>query len=298
MRSLVTSKTPYRTRSFLHDGSHLVYDDYGEGDRLVVYTHGLLLNSDLNRGIADALAARGHRVVLLDLLGHGRSDRPTHASAYRIDSYAHQVFGLLDELGVPTAVLGGLSLGANVSLFAATMQPERVDGLILEMPVMEWAVPSAAMAFVPLLLAAHYGRPVLRLITGAVSHLPRSGWGPLDSFIGAGSTDPEVMAAILHGVLVGPVVPTREARSEIEAPTLVLAHLNDLIHPFDDAVNLVGELPHARLERARSPLELRLFPARLTACIASWLDEECPGPAPVGKPRPRRSRPGAGVTPR
>src|SRR5512144_2484370 len=126
----------FRTSSFTVGGHRLVYDEYGEGDRVVVYTHGLLIDSELNRGIARALAARGNRVVLLDLLGHGRSDKPAHASEYRIDSYATQVFALLDELGADTAVLGGLSLGANVSLFAASQHPERVRALVLEMPVL------------------------------------------------------------------------------------------------------------------------------------------------------------------
>lgn len=66
----------YRTSSFEHEGHRLVYDEYGSGDSVVVYLHGLLLDSNLNRGIADALADRGNRVVLLDLLGHGRSDSP------------------------------------------------------------------------------------------------------------------------------------------------------------------------------------------------------------------------------
>ena len=136
----------YRTERFVHQGHELVFDTYGEGERLLVYMHGLLLDAELNRGIAGALAEQGNRVVLLDLLGHGRSDKPTHASAYRIDSYANQVFALLDELGADQAVLGGLSLGANVSLFAASRHPERVRALVLEMPVLEWAVPAAAMA--------------------------------------------------------------------------------------------------------------------------------------------------------
>jgi len=62
-------------------------------------------------------------------------------------------------------VLGGLSLGADVSLFAATQHPERVRALVLEMPMIEWAVPAAAIIFTPLLLAAHYGGAVLRLAT-------------------------------------------------------------------------------------------------------------------------------------
>jgi pimeloyl-ACP methyl ester carboxylesterase len=263
----------YRTSTFAHDSHELVYDVYGKGDHLLLYMHGLLLDADLNRGIAEALAAHGNRVVLLDLLGHGRSDRPTHAAEYRIDTYAEQVFALLDHLGADDAVLGGLSLGANVSLFAATQQPERVRGLVLEMPVLEWAVPSAALMFVPLLLAAHYGRRVVGLSSRLLARLPRTPFGPLNSLLQAGSLPPELLSSILHGVLVGPVAPTLDQREAIEAPTLVLAHRFDLIHPFDDAVNLAAQVRDGRLVRARSPLELRLQPERLTTEIVSFLDE-------------------------
>jgi pimeloyl-ACP methyl ester carboxylesterase len=262
----------YRTGTFEHEGNRLVYDEYGTGDRVIVYMHGLLLDSELNRGVAEAIAQRGHRVLLLDLLGHGRSDQPTHASAYRIDSYATQVFGLLDALGIPDAVLGGLSLGANVSLFAAARRPERVRGLVLEMPVLEWAVPTAALTFVPILLAAHYGRPVLRRTSRVLRRVPRTRFGALNSAIHAAALPPEVTAAILHGILVGPVAPTVEERGDIEAPALVLAHRNDFLHPFDDAANLVEQMRDARLLRARSPLELRVRPERLTGEIVAFLD--------------------------
>ena len=140
---------PYTTSSFTHDGHQLIYDTYGRGDRLVIYLHGLLVDSDLNRGLALALAEQGSKVVLLDLLGHGRSAKPVHASEYRIDKYSDQVFALMDHLNARQAVLGGMSLGANVSLFAASREPDRVRGLLLEMPVLERAVPTAAMLFAP-----------------------------------------------------------------------------------------------------------------------------------------------------
>jgi pimeloyl-ACP methyl ester carboxylesterase len=273
----------YRTASFEHRGRRLVYDCYGDEGPLLVYLHGLLLDADLNRGIAEAVAARGHRVVLVDLLGHGRSDHPAHAAEYRIDTYADQVFGLLDHLGEPSAVLGGMSLGANVSLFAASRRPDRVRGLVLEMPVLEWATPSAALLFTPMLLLAHYGRPVLRWVGNRLAHLPSTGFPPLDSVLRAGASDPDALAAVLHGILVGPVAPTLDERQAIEAPTLVLAHRNDLIHPFDDAHNLAVQLPNARLERARSPLELRLRPGRLTDVIGEFLEE-----LPTSAPEPRR----------
>ena len=262
----------HRTDEFTYKGQRLVYDTYGEGERLVVYLHGLLVDSDLNRGIAEALAARGNRVVLLDLLGHGRSGQPEHATAYRIDAYADQVVALLDELGEERAVLGGMSLGANVSLFTAAQYPERVRGLVLEMPVLEWAVPSAAMLFVPLLLAVHYVRPVVTRIGSALRGVPPTRWSSVDSLVHAATMPPDVMAAILHGVLVGPVAPTLEERQSIEVPALVLGHRRDLIHPFDDAANLAEQLPNATMVTASSPFELRRRPERLVGIIADFLE--------------------------
>jgi pimeloyl-ACP methyl ester carboxylesterase len=260
-------------RSFVHDRHRLVYDVYGEGDDVVVYTHGLLLDSEINRGIARALAAEGNRVVLLDLLGHGRSDKPTHAAEYRIDSYADQVVGLMNHLGLEQAVLGGISLGANVSLLTATRHPDRVRALVLEMPVLERAVPVSALLFASLILLTHYGRPGLAVISGLLARAPRTPFGPLNSGLNAASLPPDAMAAILHGVLVGPVAPTQEQRRAVTAPTLVLAHRNDLIHPFDDAAGLVAQLPRGVLVRARFPLELRLRPQRLTDEIAAFLGD-------------------------
>jgi pimeloyl-ACP methyl ester carboxylesterase len=261
------------TRSFRFEGRELAYEVHGTGDRLLVYLHGLLLDAELNRGIAEALARRGNKVVLLDLLGHGRSDKPEHASAHRIDLYARQVFGLLDELGAEQAVLGGVSLGANVSLQAAVVAPERVRGLVLEMPALEWAVPAAAVLFVPLVLALHYAKPVATILTRLVRSLPRTPFSPLNSMLNAASLSPEQMAAVLHGILVGPTAPAVEARRTITVPTLVLGHRNDLIHPLNDATNLVRELPNGHLVRARSPLELRLWPERLTGEMADFLAE-------------------------
>jgi len=269
--------------SFVHDGHKLVYDSFGSRGQLVIYMHGLLLDSELNRGIAQALAEQGNRVILLDLLGHGRSDKPTHATEYRIDSYADQAIALLDHLGEQQAVLGGISLGANVSLFAAARYPERVRGLLLEMPVLERAVPASAIVFVPMILAAYYGRPVLRVTSSIVSRLPRTRFGPLNSVLNTASLNPRTMAAVLHGVLVGPVAPTRAQRRSITAPALVLGHRNDFIHPFNDALGLVAQLQHAELVQAHSLLELRLRPERLTGEIVGFLAELQDAP-------PRRKR--------
>ncbi|HUB21836.1 MAG TPA: alpha/beta fold hydrolase [Streptosporangiaceae bacterium] len=250
----------------------LSYEVYGSGDRVLVWLHGLLLDANLSRSLARRLAAKGNRVVLLDLLGHGRSEKPRHAGAHRMDLYAEQVLCLLDELGVDQVVLGGVSLGTNVSLLATVQAPERVRGLVLEMPVLEWAAPAAALVFAPLLLEVHYARAPLRLLSWVASRLPPLGLGPLDSFISAVASDPDEIAAVLHGVLLGPIAPTIDQRRDITAPALVLGHGIDVIHSFSDAKRLARQLPRARLIRTRTFAELWVRPARLTAEISEFLD--------------------------
>jgi len=269
------------TRHTLAYGRYqLAYEVYGSGDRVLVWLHALLLDANLGRSLARRLAARGNRVVLLDLLGHGRSEKPRHAGAHRMDLYAEQVLCLLDELGVDQVVLGGVSLGTNVSLLTAVRAPERVRGLVLEMPVLEWAAPAAAVAFLPLLFEVHYARAALRLVTRAAARLPRSGLGPVDSFLNAAASDPDEIAAVLHGVLMGPVAPTVDQRRAITAPALVLGHGVDLIHSFTDAKRLARQLPDARLIRTRTFAELWVRPARLTAEISEFLDRVWAGGGP------------------
>jgi pimeloyl-ACP methyl ester carboxylesterase len=258
---------------FEFEGHRLYYEMYGEGERLLVYTHGLLLDARFNRGIARALADRGNRVVLIDLLGHGRSDKPAHASAYRMDLYVDQVVALLDHLGADEAVIGGVSLGADVSLMMAAHAPDRVKALVIEMPVLEWATPVAALVFVPLLLTLRYGHVLASVVAAGARRVPGSGFDPLDSLVGVVALKPAESAAVLHGLLVGPVAPTFEERAGITVPTLVLAHRADMLHPLNDATNLARQVPNSRLVRARSPMELRLLPTRLSAEIASFLDD-------------------------
>src|SRR6202042_2238116 len=212
-------RRPYRDGWFEVEGLKVHYEDYGTGSNVLVFMHGILLDSQMNRRLASDLVATGNRAVLLRLPGQRQSEKPRHASAHRIDSYAHYVVALLDELGIDRAVIGGGSLGANVSLPGAGQAPERGKGLLIEMPVLEWAVPGAALVFLPMLLGVHYAAPVARAVAWLAKRLPRTKIGPLDSFVTTLSLDPEETTAVLHGMLAGPITPTYEERHAIAAPT-------------------------------------------------------------------------------
>jgi pimeloyl-ACP methyl ester carboxylesterase len=263
---------PHQIRSFLDEGISLSYEVFGRGERTVVYLHGMLLDSAINHRLAEDLAAAGYRVVLLDLPGHGRSDKPHAIVQHRMDAYAHRVVRLLDELGVERAVVGGVSLGADVSLQLALAAPERLVGMILEMPVLEQAMPAALVVFAPVLFAATYAAPVVRAMVRLARRLPRRRLGVLGALMGMVELDPDDMAAVLRGVVVGPFAPTVPERVSMTVPALVIGHSSDRLHPLGDAARLSAQLPDARFVEARSVLELRLRPARLTGEILSFLD--------------------------
>ena len=159
----------------------LEYTEYGSGDQWVVLLHGLLMPRRMQQPLARAMAAHGLHVVTLDLLGHGRSDQPADPLVYSMTSFGEQVVALLDHLGAEQAVIGGTSLGANVSLEVAVIAPERVKGLIVEMPVLNNALVAGILAFVPIMLAARYV-PVTANAQPAFALYMRSAGGPFRPF--------------------------------------------------------------------------------------------------------------------
>jgi pimeloyl-ACP methyl ester carboxylesterase len=280
------------TKSFEFDGHRLVYDEYGKGAKVVVLLPGLLFSREMHRPLADALAERGQRVLCLDLLGHGESDRPPEMWNYGMSIFGRQTIALLDHAGVRKAVIGGTSLGANTTLEAAAAAPDRVKGMLVEMPVLDNALLACALAFTPLLVGLTFGAPVARAIGTAARAVPRSGWLLGDMLLDWVSQDPKPSASVLHGLLYGRVAPPREERAKMTQPTLVIGHYRDPIHPFSDSDMLVRELPNARLIQASSILELRLTPERLTGEIVEFVGE-CFKPARTASGTRRRSSSGA-----
>ena len=264
---------------FRYEGHRISYDSYGEGDRVLVLIHGLLMNRRMYEPLAPRLAAAGNRVVCVDLLGHGRSDQPEDLRLYSMPLFACQVVALLDHLELPSAVVGGTSLGANVSLELAVAFPERAHGLFIEMPVLDNALPAVAGAFTPVLLGLRYGRPGFELLSRFASLLPRT-HHLLDIGLDWARRRPGPSGAVLEGLLLGETAPHRAERLGIEQPTLVVGHPRDPLHPFSDSGMLAEELPNARLVEASSILEWRIRPARLTAELAAFLAEPAPSTAP------------------
>jgi pimeloyl-ACP methyl ester carboxylesterase len=265
----------------------LAYETYGDGPRVTVLVHGLLFSGRMHEALARALADRGHRVVTLDLLGHGASDRPRDMWRYSMTEFAREVVALLDHLDVEQAVVMGTSLGANTTLEVASLAPERLRGMVVEMPVLDHALLGCAVAFTPLMIGLTFGAPAARALARAARGLPsrRLPWqaGILVDWV---AQDPEPSAAVIQGLFFGRTAPPREERRTFAAPTLVIGHRFDAIHPFSDAGMLADELPNGRLLQAYSLIELRMAPKRLTNEIAAFLDDCW---KPTAAPKRRRA---------
>ncbi|MEA2195559.1 MAG: hypothetical protein QOG42_1993 [Solirubrobacteraceae bacterium] len=240
----------------------------------MVLIHGLLLSQRMHEPLARALAARGNRVVTIDLLGHGRSDRPVAPSRYSTALFAAQVVALLDHLAVDEAVVLGTSLGANTALEVGHRAPERVRGMVVEMPVLDQALIACLVAFGPLMIYLAVAQPVARLVALAARAVPRRGL-PFYADIALDTVrqDPGPSGAVLQGLFFGRTAPPPDERRAILAPTLVIGHRRDPIHPLTDAGMLADELPNGRLLQADSFVELRVTPDRLTGEIAAFLDD-------------------------
>jgi pimeloyl-ACP methyl ester carboxylesterase len=264
---------------FEYEGHGIEYDSYGAGERVLILIHGLLMNRRMYDRMGPAIARRDNRVVCVDLLGHGRSDRPEDLRLYSMPLFARQVVALLDHLELDSAVVGGTSLGANVSLELAVHDPDRARGLFIEMPVLDNALAAVAGAFTPLMLGLRIGRPAFEIVSRVASALPRT-HELIDIGLDWARQRPGPSLAVLEGLLLGETAPHRRERMGIRTPTLIVGHTRDPLHPFSDSGMLAEELSNAKLVEASSILEWRLAPRRLDTELGLFLEEVWDGDGP------------------
>ena len=201
------------------------------------------------------------------------------------------MIALLDHLEVDEAVVLGTSLGANTTLEAASLAPERLRGMVIEMPVLDNALLGCALAFTPLMVALTAGAPVMRAISAVARRVPRLPW-QADILLDTVRQAPEPSAAVLQGLFFGRIAPHRSERRTFETPALVIGHQHDIVHPFSDA-------GHARRRAAqRAPAAGELDPrAAARARAADRRDRGVHGRRAGARSRPsgRRSAAAARV---
>jgi pimeloyl-ACP methyl ester carboxylesterase len=241
-------------------GSRLYY--YAAGTRgagePVIFIHGFPASSHLWRDVVRQMPT-GHRLVVLDLLGFGRSDRPDGAAALTAAAHAHRVHALMDELGIERTCLVGHAMGGAVAQALTLQWPERVSRLCLVNSVAFDAWPRRAARLARALCAAPgVGRAMgAPLLAGLVHGSLLAGFAEkerarhsLDHYLHAftGRLGVDVLAAQLRAMRDETVVSLGTRLGAIRHPTSVVCGAAD---PFLSSV--VGErlrdaIPDATLE--------------------------------------------------
>jgi 3-oxoadipate enol-lactonase len=186
--------------------------------------------------------ALDHRVISVDLRGHGTS--PVPDGPYAMGELAGDVVRLLDRLGVARASVCGLSLGGMVALVLARQAPDRVDRLVAAAVVPVPASPTAWLERAALVLDG--GTQSIRALVlerwGYASRAPDIGRAVLEMLAG---TQPQGYAgccAAIASMDLRPLLPL------IAAPTLLLAGDADPAAPASVAEEMARAMPDARVE--------------------------------------------------
>jgi len=232
----------------------------GGGDRVIVLIHGWSGFSEYWLPGISALASQ-YRVYALDLVGHGRSDKPPRAS-YRASDLAHFVKEFIVTLNLERASLVGHSLGGAIALQFALQFPDLLDGLVLvdsaglgkELPFL------LRLTSIPRLGELLWRRPSRRALAlgqrmqVADPAVITDEW--LD-FVYQLAAQPDLRLALLKTLrgmcnLFGQrsdfVTPIVTGLASIRCPTLVMWGQHDRIIPVTHAQVAVKGIPNTRLQ--------------------------------------------------
>ena len=206
-----------------------------------------IANSHLLKGVVPALAQH-YRVVVMDLRGNGRSDRPSSPEAYSFEHYYADFVAVLDRLEVDVMALVGISATAMVTLRLAAEQPARVSHLVVAGGYAARTIDTPAAA-----AAVNKGMDFMR-----------SDWpGYIDNFFGIVFSEPHSTKQYEDGVLYagwasdGKTVAQglagwlgtdmREQARQVRCPTLVIHGDDDRRVPYSDGERIAALVPGARM---------------------------------------------------
>jgi pimeloyl-ACP methyl ester carboxylesterase/predicted glycosyltransferase len=297
------------------DGAQLFYEVYGAGEQTVFLAPTWSLVHSRHWKMQIPYLARHFRVVVMDGLGNGRSDRCRDGRRYIAEEFARDCLAVLDASGTERAVVVSLSKGAQFMLELARLAPERLAGAAFIGPMFPYTLSQWSLLLSPLgssrfskpaplyrwwgrLNANHWRESYEEFVEWFISRCfsePHSTKG-IEDGVGWGlETDPETLiATALGGELRGRTA-LRERAQSVHCPVLVIHGDRDAITPPRDgkalarltsgALEIVrgaGHFPHAR-KPVQVNLALREFAER------SYARERSPRDPTVYRPdgRPR-----------
>ncbi|MBA2293977.1 MAG: alpha/beta fold hydrolase [Actinobacteria bacterium] len=259
---------PCTPRYLVQDGLRLHYVEEGAGNPILLL-HGEPAWGFLYRKLVPALAGVG-RVVLPDLVGFGRSDKPRTPSEYSYDAHARWLRGVVRELDLRRLTLVVHDWGGPIGLRLAVEEPDRFDRLVLLNTGVGVGAPSELwLRFRELVRRAGPDFTASRLVQASCVT-------PLADAVLAAYDAPFPVPEAKTGALAFPeLVPTEtghpsaaamvEVRGRLarwEKPALVLFSDSDRVFSPEHAERLAQHIPGA-------------LPAEIVAGGGHFLQEDC-----------------------
>lgn len=240
---------------FYHDSLNFHYTDAGEGFPFI-FQHGL--GGDVHQPAEVYQPQPGIRYLSLDCRGHGETRPLGDASHLNFDTFANDVVAMLDYLNVPQAVVGGISMGAGISLNLALRYPGRVRGLVLLRPAwLDKPMPENLLNFTQ--VADHIRRfgalDGLEHFKGSSEYHALLKDAPdVAASLLAHFTHPRAEETFIKLERLPNDAPCRDLRdcANIAVPAFILANRYDPPHPFAMAERLAQAIPHAQLRAITS----------------------------------------------
>jgi pimeloyl-ACP methyl ester carboxylesterase len=237
------------------DGVPIAWREIGEG-RPVVLLHGFFSEARTNwirYGHAAKIAARGRRVILPDLRGHGESGRPHDRAHYPPDALARDGHALIEHLRLSDFDLGGYSLGARTTarMLATGARPRRVvlSGMGLE----------------GLTDVGTRGGHFRHILTNLGQHRQGSPEWLAEAFLKTTGGDPVALLNVIDTFVGTP----KETLAAVERPTLVLCGADD--RDNGSAPALAEVLPEARYVEVPGNHMSAVTKPELGAALADFL---------------------------
>lgn len=239
------------------DGARIHYQEFGNPtDPAMILIHGYTASAYVWKTVAPMLAGDGSRVIAIDLLGFGYSDKPKWFD-YAITSQARIIARFMDRLGIGRATVVGSSYGGAVAATLALDYPERVEKLVLvdtvcndtlkNHPILKLAaLPVVGEAMAPFLVDSRmYQRHRMRGTLARINH-------DLITEDRVESIRRPLAAADAHHSLLATSRNWHACRIEHDAhlinqPTLILWGEDDRVIPLEDAYKLHDSILNSRL---------------------------------------------------
>jgi pimeloyl-ACP methyl ester carboxylesterase/predicted glycosyltransferase len=263
------------------DGQRLFYEVYGEGEETIFLLPTWSLVHSRHWKMQIHYFARHFRVLVMDGLGNGRSDRCRDPKRYAPREFARDCLAVMDATGTERAVMVSLSTGAQYQLELARLAPERIAGAVFIGPMFPYTPSHLTLLAHPLTPAfsrsvhlpwpiswthmsgGHWRQDYLKSAEWFIPRAlpePHSPKAIEDSIGWALDTDPETLIATLaHGEFLRGRRTLSQLAESLDCPVLVVSGDRDKIVPPRDAhalarlsngrlevVRGAGHLPHAR----------------------------------------------------